>query len=299
MNPNIEVVQAIWSRGAGSYVSLPVKRGDLWINRGMVPVNEVDNTAFFSRSETDYYFSPLTYLKASKGRTRDNVERAGVLYADMDGGASPKALRVLHSIPPTLYINSGTPHHSHLYWFLDGTIPLDAWEIINRDLTYTIGADTGGWDATQVLRVPGTYNNKPDNMRSPVEVEVEYFYPERVYTPAIILGAISSETHGPLIRPNSMVPDGGPPVVSRDDYYAALRIVWGDLTPPQQMVFTGAEAAAHRYKVIWGIINRLIERGYTDEQIYRSMAFAPFNKFVEEGRPGDMWKQIKKARRES
>ena len=45
-------------------------------------------------------------------------------------------------------------------WALDGSEDIKDIELVNKDLTYHIGADKGGWDVTQVLRVPGSPNFK-------------------------------------------------------------------------------------------------------------------------------------------
>ena len=56
-----------------------------------------------------------------------------------------------------------SPRGHHLYWRLSSPLsPPDA-EILNRRLSYAIGADRSGWPLTKLGRVPGTANHKyPD-----------------------------------------------------------------------------------------------------------------------------------------
>jgi len=56
---------------------------------------------------------------------------------------------------PTIAIESSPGRYVGI-WLTDEP----ASEQINRRLTYAIGADRGGWDLTQVLRVPGTISHK-------------------------------------------------------------------------------------------------------------------------------------------
>src|SRR4249920_411987 len=63
--------------------------------------------------------------------------------------------------PPSLRVQSSTEDHQHVYWRLDEfCYDVDLIENVNRSLAYSLGADTSGWDANQVLRPPLTTNYK-------------------------------------------------------------------------------------------------------------------------------------------
>src|SRR5690606_22334296 len=63
---------------------------------------------------------------------------------------------------PTIYWQS-SPGRYHALWKLDKVYDMESTIKLNRDLAYHVDADKGGWDATQVLRVPGTHNLKYEN----------------------------------------------------------------------------------------------------------------------------------------
>ena len=73
-----------------------------------------------------------------------------MLWADLDE-ANPEAI----TFTPTIAIQSSPGRYVGL-WLTDATVSED----LNRRMTYHVGADRGGWDLTQVLRMPGTVNHK-------------------------------------------------------------------------------------------------------------------------------------------
>jgi DNA repair protein RadA/Sms len=73
-----------------------------------------------------------------------------MLWADLDE-VDPRKV----DIKPTIAIESSPGRYVGI-WLTDKTIE----ESLNRQLTYHLDADHGGWDLTQVLRVPGTINYK-------------------------------------------------------------------------------------------------------------------------------------------
>src|SRR5690606_8075578 len=81
-------------------------------------------------------------------------EKLDLLWADLDevdpNTCDPK---------PHVAWETSTGRYAAL-WYLDEA--RDAQEVlhVNRNLTNFLGADPGGWDLTQVLRVPGTVNRK-------------------------------------------------------------------------------------------------------------------------------------------
>lgn len=104
------------------------------------------------------FFSPALY-----GRTKphkENVIGAHVLWVDFDGNA-PMAWAGLDVPEPTLIVQSSLEEHQHCYWKLDtflSDVPL--LEERNRAIAYSLGADTSGWDADQILRPIHTTNQK-------------------------------------------------------------------------------------------------------------------------------------------
>lgn len=112
---------------------------DIWVK------DSVDN-------KYDLYWCPCVFT--SPRRVKENISIMNILYADLDN-IKPDNL----SIRPTMAWES-SPERYAAVWLLDSYLHSQDAEQLNKNLTYFIGADTGGWDLTQVLRVPGLRNYK-------------------------------------------------------------------------------------------------------------------------------------------
>lgn len=110
-----------------------------------------------SNNKSDIYWAPLIF--STRERSGDNVISAKTLFADLDP-VDPREL----DIEPTVAWESSQGRYQAL-WYLDEPLSPSQFERINKSLSYYIGADKGGWDLSQVLRIPGTYNHKYDPPR--------------------------------------------------------------------------------------------------------------------------------------
>lgn len=106
------------------------------------------------RNKYDMYWCPTVFN--GKRRVKENLTEMDVLYADLDE-RSPHDLP--EGLKPSMVWESSPGRYAAL-WHLDQMIPAHEAEKYNKNLTYHIGADKGGWDLTQVLRIPGLANHK-------------------------------------------------------------------------------------------------------------------------------------------
>lgn len=110
----------------------------------------------------DVYFCPNLFSRPR--RRRGLVLPSCWLYADLDRVKPPEGDDE-QSLVPTIAWES-SPDRYQALWHIDKHLPEEQHSQVNRKLTYALGADKGGWDITQVLRVPGTinhkYNEKPE-----------------------------------------------------------------------------------------------------------------------------------------
>ena len=280
MASQTEILQAIWSLSPGPWVSLPTLSSGDWYNGEMHEPHTVDDR-WFSRERTiDYYFSPITYDMHSKGRTRTNVTGVGVLFADLDGSE----VKLTPSLPmPNLIVASGTPGHRHVYWFLDRAYPLVEWERHAKGTTEYLGADPGGWDATQVLRVPGTKNHK----QSPAtDVEATYFNDKYRYR--LVDFPVAKKPH--IVVANEALPPL--PEFTREQLHGVIQNNWGRLTVEEQLLISGRELVRDRSKLIWKLIQNWRLRGMSEITMFALLSIAPFNKWADQ--PEKLWSQIHK-----
>lgn len=104
----------------------------------------------------DVYFAPSLFNGKRRIEEQADAERA--LWADLD----PVNPRSLGDRRPTIAWES-SPGRFQGIWLLNTQRQGASWAgHENHRLTIEIGADPSGWDTTQLLRVPGRPNHKPD-----------------------------------------------------------------------------------------------------------------------------------------
>lgn len=152
----VDFLYKIWSRVSeeGDYVFLSVK-SDRWEDFAFQfdPSLKMRIRDFLRQNnpeEVDIYFCPLPFRENQ--RLAKYVKPVDILWSDVDDG-DPSKLE-----PSVLWESSPGRHHA--LWFLKEKIHAEDAAELNRSLTYYLGADKGGWDLSQVLRVPGTRNHK-------------------------------------------------------------------------------------------------------------------------------------------
>jgi hypothetical protein len=107
-----------------------------------------------AEAEGNIYFCPNVFSKPH--RRREVYIPSCWLYADLD---DTEPIRNDAELSPTIAVES-SPGRYQGYWHVDKFLMRDVHDRLNKQLTYALDADKGGWDITQVLRVPGTINHK-------------------------------------------------------------------------------------------------------------------------------------------
>lgn len=119
----------------------------------------------------DVYVGVATRRDPINGK-KDNLAWANVYFAELDAGDG-KPYKSVDEIMTSL--DAFTPCPSmrvlsgggvHAYWTLDVPVPLSTaeqiaeYEAVTRGLQQRLNADTGTWDASRILRLPGTLWHK-------------------------------------------------------------------------------------------------------------------------------------------
>ena len=145
--------------GLEGYVYSPIKRPENWeqkyfeypkeegLLRDWIRVNSHDATA-------DVYISPVLYSRPHA--VKANFKVSQVVWVEWDG---ERFLDFTNLPEPTGIVQTSSDTHCHCYWNVD-PINGETVEDVNRRLTFFLGADSSGWDCTQLLRPPETFNRK-------------------------------------------------------------------------------------------------------------------------------------------
>jgi hypothetical protein len=265
------------------YVDLPSKVGGSWVPYNFLwpdsdLVRERVETALKNRE--DLYFSVARFK--SRGRRYEDTLPTLWLWADLDM-VDPEALEH-KDLLPTVAWQSSVGRYQAL-WLLDKEVKATEVEKINQRLTYHIGADRGGWDLTQVLRVPGTRNYKYSELGQ--EVKLLWADPEISY------GARAMWARLRDVKVNTVgeVPKRGLKAVRpREEIGARAKLL---LRTKDDEVVMG-----ERSDRLWELECLLAEAGRSEMEIFQLVEPTPWNKFKEdrEGRGDDrLRKDIRRA----
>lgn len=149
-----EFLQAVWTIHCqpGDYVCLSAK-GNSWHDYSF-PYDEKLGANLDKWLKThaskDMYFCPLPFTGPK--RAKEDVARSRLLWSDIDEGDYTKCE------PSILWESS--PGRFQGLWILPEAVTPEVAAQGSKQVAYFLGGDRGGWDLTQVLRIPGTPNLK-------------------------------------------------------------------------------------------------------------------------------------------
>jgi hypothetical protein len=205
----------------------------------------------------EVYF--CAHLLREKRRRKEAATAVHSLWVDGDGAL------VRPPLPESTVAVSSSPGRHQYFWRLDRAVPPAEAEGLNRRLAYAMGADRGGWDLTQLVRVPGCGNHKyPD---SPAVV-VNFIRDDCAFPPAVV-----EQLAPPLPAHPSPV---GPSRPAPDDI--------GDTEPPVRLDAAGLawwrgersaakeDGSVDRSETLWGIARALWAGGASAGTVAAALA---------------------------
>lgn len=268
----------------------PPARRDTFNERFFAWPSEKEDAVEFIDSVTmthNVYFC-VNIMSAQK-RVKANAIPQNLVWADLDA-CRPDQLE--H--PPQCVIES-SPHRYQAIWRLDHKVDPMIAEDYSKRLAYFyshLGVDKSGWDNTQLLRVPDTYNYKYQMDEAP-----------SVRLLAKIELAIPSSTFEllPKADGNSAVPDVDMPQL--ENLPSADMIIYRyqehlrnrELASVFARYYT-EEPVSDWSGALWRLLLLCFELGMTAEEVFVIAKSAKCNKYERDGRPDShLWREVVKA----
>jgi hypothetical protein len=167
-----------------------------------------------ARAQQHVYFGVATRVTTANGR-RENCGFIGALFTDIDFKVTPEAdareRLARFPLAPSIVVHTGGG--LHVYWLLRE--PLDIHETdpdpLLRCLSRALRGDLKAGEAARVLRVPGTWNVKPE-YGAPRPVRLELLDESRRYNPSdfdfLPPEPATNGQHGPGVKVAATIPDG-------------------------------------------------------------------------------------------
>lgn len=235
----------------------------------------------FPPSSADIYFCPNLF--SGSYRRIGEVKKSCWLYADLDE-VDPDDIE----IRPTVAWESSSERYQAL-WRLDKRVSPKILNELNKRLTYLVGADKGGWDLTQVLRVPGTKNHKYDE---PERVRL-LWDDGRTYKVSEIRSAVKEVDPG---EGTVEVDELTIPELTPAEVFAKHRKRIDRRT--KRILLTKQAKEGERSDRLWELENLLLDAGVPPEEVFILVRSSVWNKY--KGRSDEtyrLWLEIQKAAR--
>lgn len=280
----------VFGRESAGYVCLAflsaTNRKDFWEEFYRYPEELPSMLEAINRQTMGFniYFCPQ--ILREKKRTKENILSTPNIWSDLDT-CTPEVLLV----EPSILIES-SPDRYQGYWVLERPIDPDDAEDVSRRIAYKHadeGADRSGWDLTQLLRVPFTYNYKyVRSSQSPIvtvlkankkRYRLEDFeaYPNTGEYEYLDIPLPSAEELGTL---------------AAEDELQKKRT---SLNPRAWTLFN-EEPQGDWSKSLWNLQMLLLEAGYERVQVYKIVREAKCNKYARDGKAERLlWKDVCRA----
>lgn len=160
-----EFFETLFGGEKKGYLNAAFSKGQTFKRRSY-PINKLDG--FYKDCERassrgyNCYFVPSVFVEP-RG-TKQYFDHANTVWVDYDqAGSQPDWV-----LEPTFVVQSSDGKY-HAYWKLDKPGTMIQVEMANKAMARDHDCDMSGWDANQLLRVPGTLNFKYD---PPQKVEI-------------------------------------------------------------------------------------------------------------------------------
>lgn len=221
----------------------------------------------------DLYWCPSLFEE--KRRVMELAMDEHALWADLDE-VDPN--KIDHEYRPTIAWESSPGRYQALWLITSGDMQGASWPgNENQKLTYFLGADASGWDTTQLLRIPGWRNHKPDyranNGGQAVQGRLLWKNGAR-YLPDAFEDLPDVQTFAQV---QSVLEDE----VDRVDRHE----VWGrvrlKLPHRARELFSAREATGDRSEQLWWMMRCLADVGCSATEIVALVRPTPWNKFAE------------------
>jgi hypothetical protein len=249
---------------------------------------ELDQATQYINDHVDQhelYFCPT--LLTEERRKKEYIPTATVAWSDLDD-CDPADLLV----PPTILLST-SEGRTQAFWRLKEAVNSEDVEKLNQRIAYYhagAGADTSGWDLTQLLRIPLTYNHKYVRSSGTIQtVMVMKASPDMTYTldqfrryPDVE----KSKAEGALPFPEKLPEE--PPLDILDRYRVHLN--------PRALNLFEYEPTSDWSKALWEFNCSLFEVGMKPEEAFVVAKAAACNKYARDGKPDSfLWKDLSRA----
>lgn len=247
-------IQHVWAKQSGEYFCICTKSPAGWKEHFFKRSELMKGVPTFleANKDKDVYACPHGFTRPE--RKKEYAVLPKLLWADLDG-VDPRQLTGVRR--PTMAWESSPGRFVGL-WLTDKVMT----EELNRRLTYALGADKGGWDLTQVLRLfPGAVNYKYPTMP---KVRLLWADGDSVEV---------RELERALPAQEEIHIEGDASAVYKQ--YEKKMPHW-----LRRELLKGKPTIGQRSEMLWKLGNELLELGLSRDECFLLIKASPWNKFA-------------------
>ena len=250
-------------------------------------LNELLHMISNSSRTTDVYFCP--HLFTAQSRTKDKaVTEIKWLWVDKDSGQ----LDDLKPKPTICWETSGGRYAA--LWELDRMYPSAQVEQANRQLAYATKSDKGGWDLTQLLRVPESINYKytPTFQGRLLWMDTTTYPIDSVVAPKEELVSEAKQLLDDI--ESKRMPSNIPS-------FQEVALRYGTKIPPKAWeILQAVPVVGEDWSgTLWKLECLLFDNGIPAEAVFTLAKNSPYNKYARDNRPDQhLWEEVLKAKSE-
>lgn len=249
---------------------------------------ELDTVITFvdaNKTKVDLYFAPFLLDKAK--RKKEFISDTPVVWADGDLCPIDKLL-----VQPSAIVRSSKVDEEekfHFYWKFDELQPSAIGESLSKRIAYAHaddGMDRSGWDLTQLLRVPSTYNHKytPAKQVSPALIDENALYSPDYFDQHY--DEVETDTSFISVEEADLPDESAKELLTKYKSVLSPRAV--DLFVEVPLVNWSA--------AMYELQCTLFEGGLSTEEVFVIAQEAACNKYARDKRPeSHLWKEVQKV----
>lgn len=277
----LQLISRAWGRQSG-YCFFPTIRGDAKDKRERI-LSYSEHRAFLwpkdkeaildhlrAHKDDDVYWCPSLFEEPR--RRLEYAMDEHCLWADLDE-VNPKDIE---DYPPTIAWETSPGRYQALWLITAGDIQGASWAgNENQKLTYHLGADSGGWDTTQLLRIPGWPNHKPDYRKKTGHAPVGKLITQRGrrYLP----DDFSDLPDVPAVSTVADVLEDHVESLDRQELWGEYRL---KVSKRVRELFSAREVTGDRSDVLWEMERELADAGASVAEVVALIRGTVWNKYA-------------------
>lgn len=294
----LTIIAQAWGKQRG-YVFFPHIDREEQKRTGLRRAGYSENNAFYwprdrskivshmeAHRDMDLYWCPSIFEYPQ--RKVENAMDEHALWADLDE-ADPR--RIDSDYTPTVAWETSPGRFQALWILKNGFLQGASWPgRENQRLSYHIDADKSGWDTTQLLRIPGWNNYKPEYEKNgrPAKGKLlwrqrGWYQPDDFQSLPVVEGALRTD----------QVTDALEVEITKVDRHAVIARVKLRLNQRARDLLYARTPGAERSENLWYLIRCLADAGCTVAEIVSIARDTVWNKF--EGRADELKRLITEA----